>query len=541
MDSLQSVALILLSAVVFLTVITVLVAVHELGHYWVARLCGMKVDAFAVMMGGKRETDLSGTLPKPLAPGALLWLTGLAALALVLAGNALRAVPAYLTGLAVLGIVLPIWVGSRLGSLYHLRPSRWGKTLSVSWLAALGLLFLATRFQNVQPSQILAILGMASAVGLLVIYYTPVLGKPEDAPMGEGSVEVAGQPVPVRFRPLWSRRNAEGTEFSLLLLPLGGFAAIRGMHPKPDGSETRIPGGFYSKPPLLRLLTLLAGPAFSVLFGVAVFAGLYTFVGVYKPSNEPVVTALLPGKPAAVAGLQPGDRFVQVNGQPVATFYDVLRVVRDSPGRPVRVAVQRAGRLLDLEIVPEPSPGPVPVLGPDLMPTSETRVQAQMGVPIPRVLSRLSPAQAVREAALAPVTMVSGLLGIVRQPSRASEEVGGPGTIAMFAFEATKEGIVGILALAAGLSISLGIMNLLPIPPLDGGQMLVAFVELLRRGQRLSIQVQNLVANVGFVLVMLLVFSVLAVDVGRIVGKKQAPEAAERPTPSKVERPAPAR
>ncbi|MEJ5170169.1 MAG: site-2 protease family protein, partial [Fimbriimonadales bacterium] len=136
------------------------------------------------------------------------------------------------------------------------------------------------------------------------------------------------------------------------------------------------------------------------------------------------------------------------------------------------------------------------------------------------------------------VSMVSGLLGIVRQPSRASEEVGGPGTIAMFAFEATKEGIVGILALAAGLSISLGIMNLLPIPPLDGGQMLVAFVEMLRRGQRLSIQVQNLVANVGFVLVLLLVFSVLAVDVGRIVGRKQATETIERPAPEKeAERP----
>jgi regulator of sigma E protease len=139
---------------------------------------------------------------------------------------------------------------------------------------------------------------------------------------------------------------------------------------------------------------------------------------------------------------------------------------------------------------------------------------------------------------MAPVTMVSGLLGIVRQPARASDEVGGPGTIALFAFEATKQGLVGILALAAGLSISLGIMNLLPIPPLDGGQMLVAFVEMLRRGRRLSIQVQNLVANVGFVLVLLLVFSVLAVDVGRIVGRKQNPDKPEVGRAPSVEAPA---
>ncbi|MCX7798792.1 MAG: site-2 protease family protein [Fimbriimonadales bacterium] len=538
MDSLQSVALILLSALVFLVVITVLVGVHELGHYLLARLCGMKVDAFAIMMGGRRSTDLSRLLAKPLVPGSILWMVALASLCVLLAANTARLVPLYLASLATLGIALPVWVATRLAALYRLRAEQWAKTMGLAWVGSLGLLFLATRFQNVQPSQVIAILGMASLVGLLVLYYQPVAGRGEDAPMGEGSLQIDGSSVPVRFRPLWSRRSKDGTEFSMLLLPLGGFAAIRGMHPKPDGSETRIPGGFYSKPPWQRFIVLLAGPFFSVAFGVLLFAALYGTVGVYRPSNSPVVSSVLADKPAARAGLKAGDRFVRVDGQPVQRFYDVLRVIREKPGEPVRVSVLRDGKVLNLEIVPEASSGPVPVLGPDLMPTSELRVQAQMGVPIPRELVRLAPAQAFREAAMAPVAMVSGLLGIVRQPARASEEVGGPGTIALFAFEATKQGLVGILALAAGLSISLGIMNLLPIPPLDGGQMLVAFVEMLRRGRRLSIQVQNLVANVGFVLVLLLVFSVLAVDMGRIVGRKQnADQSANGRTP-RVEAPA---
>lgn len=541
MDSLQSVALILLSALVFLAVITVLVGVHELGHYLLARFCGMKVDAFAIMMGGRRSTDLSGTLEKPLVRGEILWLVALATLLVLLLANSAKFVPVYLACFAMLGIVLPLWVATRLAALYRLRPKQWGKTMGSAWLASLGLMFIATRFQNVQPSQVLAVLGIASLVGLLIVYYHPVSGRSEDAPMGEGSLQIDGQTVAVRFRPLWSRRSKDGTEFSMLLLPLGGFAAIRGMHPKPDGSETQIPGGFYSKSPLQRLLVLLAGPFFSVAFGVLLFACLYLTVGVYRPSNSPVVSSVLPDKPAAKAGLRAGDRFVRVQGQSVERFYDVLRVVRENPGKPVQVAVLRDGKILNLEIVPEASDGPVPVLGPDLMPTSEMRVQAQMGVPIPRELVRLTPAQAVREAAMAPVAMVSGLLGIVRQPTRASEEVGGPGTIALFAFEATKQGLVGIVALAAGLSISLGIMNLLPIPPLDGGQMLVAFVEMLRRGRRLSIQVQNLVSNVGFVLVLLLVFSVLAVDMGRIVGRKNDAEKVTSERNTRVEAPARAR
>jgi len=517
MQGVQTILSYLQTAVVLTLVLTVLVAVHELGHFWFARAFGMKVDAFAVMMGGIRQTSLKDRLVGRMANSVWVAVAYLGAVFALLIG-AFGEVPWLYTGsLALVSVVLPVWVACRLGTLYHLKPNDIVRTMGMSWGAFLVLLFVATRFQGVVINEVLSLLFFASLIGLLFVYYAPVLKKPEDSPMGHGVVQINGEEVPVRFRPLWSRTDRHGTEFSMLLLPLGGFAAIRGMHPKDDGSEVKVEGGFYSKSPLARFLVLFAGPLFSVLLGVVLLTGYFMLHGQEKPVDRVEIGTLVVGSPGQKAGLQVGDQIVSVEGQPVARWFDFVRMIRDRQEVPVSLQVRRGGERLQVSVTPKRDQSPTPVLGPD-GPTGETKIQAKIGAAQATERVQLGFAEAVRASLVAPVAMVGGLAGLATNPSRAKDEMGGTASIVNQAHKATQEGFWMVIRLAALLSISLGVMNLLPIPPLDGGQMVVAFIEMLRGGRRLSIQVQNVVATAGMIAMLALIAFVMFVDVNRFLG-----------------------
>jgi regulator of sigma E protease len=520
MQNLQQFLMYALGGVVFLLIITVLVAVHELGHYWVARLCGMHVKAFAIMMGGRRVTDLSPRLKRSLAPVSALWASGLAGFAMVLGGGYGNVPILYSVGLALMGVVVPAWIGLRIGALYHLGLGPTLKILGLSWAAGIVVLMMASR-GHFQPNQVLFVLGYASVIALMILYYQPVAKKGEDDEMGDGVLPIDGEDVPVQFRPLLSRTSKSGTEFSLLLLPLGGFAAIKGMAPKNDASETEVDGGFYSKSPLKRLAVLFAGPLFSILFGIVLFVVLFASIGQPKPDLDPVIGTVVKDEAAEKAGLKAGDRVVSVNGEKVDSFYQMLCIIRDRAGEPTEFVYRREGKTQSVVITPGATPEPMPILGPDLEPTEVEKIQGKIGVGYKRKMVRLSFAAAWAEAWSLPKELVSGLAKVAKQPSKAKEQLGGPGTIAAAAVDVTAQGLGMILMLAAGLSLSLGVMNLLPIVPLDGGQMVIAFVELLRGGKRLSMQVQQMVTQVGMLLVFALMIGVIALDVSRFVGPKE--------------------
>lgn len=519
MEPLQQLAGYVQAGVNFLVIITFLVAIHEMGHYLVARACGMKVDAFGVMMGGLRAADLSERLAKPLASGR--WVAAVFGLSagFAIAGGLGGQPPAMAFGMFGLAVVVPVWVALRLQALYHLPIVNTGKTLGFAALGAIVLLWFTTRFQGVSAAQVLFLVGVAGWLAVLILYYTPVLHKEEDAPAGAGHLEIDGERVAVPFRPLCSRKAKSGTEFSLLVLPLGGFAMIRGMHPKADGSETSVEGGFYSKPPLARLAVLFAGPLFSMLLGVVLLFGLFVVHGQDKPVNEAVIGSVIKDSAAEKAGLKVGDRVTRVDGKSVRTWYDMVAEVRDKPARPMTLDVQRGAEALAIRVTPKVSDTPRPVLGPDLEPTGELRRQSQIGAapqakPVP-----MAAGEALSLAAQQPLGLAVGLATLARQPSELKENVGGLGSVVEQTHKATETGWWSVVFLAAMLSISLGVMNLLPIPPLDGGQMLVAFIELLRGGRRLSIQVQNAVSALGMVAILMLVVGLAVIDVDRFVGR----------------------
>jgi regulator of sigma E protease len=323
------------------------------------------------------------------------------------------------------------------------------------------------------------------------------------------------------LKPLWQRRSKSGTVFSIRILPLGGFVRIRGMIPTGDASETRIAGGFYSKGLGSRALVLFAGPLFSFLGGFALFWLVFGFYGEPKPLLQPVVGAIAPNSPAASAGLKTGDRIVSIDGQSLKTFHEFRIVTRRSAGKELSMEVLRGSESLALTITPQ--------LRQDaqLMGADGTPEQNPDGSPKTADVGwtgAMSKVDYVGVSFLRAATLATELSGrlfyetgrVLINPSRLRNEAGGPIAIATTAGAAAESGIRDLLMIAGFISLSLGIMNMLPIPLLDGGQLLVVGIEALRGGRRLSLATQEAIAVIGFALIALLIVSVFALDISRL-------------------------
>lgn len=325
----------------------------------------------------------------------------------------------------------------------------------------------------------------------------------------------------------WMRRG--DTIFTVRPLPFGGFVRIKGMMPQPDGSETQVENGFYSRSPFRRFMVLLAGPVFSVLAGMAMIVALLTLVG--KP-DTPTSTRIgdVPPGQALTAGFRKGDTVVAINGTPVKTWGQMNLYVRSHENKDLTFVVSRNGQELTLHATPRMSTQDVALLDANGNPTGKggrAPVIGVMGVPS---YSPVGFVPAVGLAAEMPIEMVAGLASIFVHPKNFGQMMGGPGSIAKSTQEATREGWYDIISLAGVLSISLGILNLLPAHPLDGGQIMVALAEMLRGGRRLSIEVQNVISGVGLACVGMLVFAAIWVDIKRYVVPDQQTPSPSTPT-----------
>jgi len=520
MSGWDSVISIINTAVQFMLVMTILVTVHELGHYLFAKWVGMEVEAFAVMMGGVRKTDLGPLLARPVTPSRIIW--GLAILGMIVTsvGAGIKSALVTDAGLIIAGVIAPLLAARNSARLYHLPEA----TPYLRWVMAFGagvlMLMVATGSANsLRPEMVIGLAVAAAVFAMFSVYYSPLASGSEEE-QGLGSVMVRGDYVPVQFRPVW-HRTVNGTEFSLLLLPLGGFARIKGMHPKEDGSEVQIPGGFYSKHPWARLAALFGGPLFSVLFGIVVLATLFSAVGMRKGDERAIVGVATSDKPAAQAGIKPGDKIVSIAGESVAKFEDIRRIVSDQPAGPLAVVVERSGEQLTFTVTPEVDRQPKLDKEGNAVP-NEFEERPILGVAPATIYERLPVGAAIAEAASFPVEFVRSLAATFQKPETAKDAIGGPVTMAQMTHEASQGGLYQVLLLAALLSITLGVMNLLPVPPLDGGQIMINFMELFTRGKRLSIGFQRAVSSVGFVLILLLMVSAATLDLGRVAQKAES-------------------
>jgi regulator of sigma E protease len=317
----------------------------------------------------------------------------------------------------------------------------------------------------------------------------------------------------IGFGPIVFARRRGETEYALSAVPMGGYVKMLGEEDENEPGVAAEPErAFSTQPPSRRAAIVFAGPAMNFVFAFLVYALLFAAVGVELPSNEPRVGGVTGGLPAELAGLRAGDRIVAVNDQPIATWEALSRTVLESRGERLRLTVEREGARLAIEVTPARQQSRT-LFGED---AGEVY---RIGIEASHEWSRVGPAAAIGMAAqqtwTASAVVVKGLALMVqgRVPLR---ELGGPIAIARAAGQQARAGARYFLSMLAFLSINLGVLNLLPIPALDGGHLAFFAVEGLMR-RPLRPRQREIAQQVGLLLLITLMVFVFYNDIHRLV------------------------
>ncbi|MBC7105252.1 MAG: RIP metalloprotease RseP, partial [Firmicutes bacterium] len=276
-----------------------------------------------------------------------------------------------------------------------------------------------------------------------------------------------------------------GTLYALRLLPLGGFVRMAGMDPNEQGVPPEL--NFQNKPVWQRVAIITAGPAMNFVLAVLLLAVVFIAQGVPRAST--VIQQVLPDYPAAAAGLASGDRVVAVNGQPVATWEELVQKVQTRAGSELKLTVERGGRTLDFVLVPVADESGQGKIG--ITPAIEFH---RMGV----LAGLASGLEYTGRLTSLIVTFVGKMF-----TREAPVDLAGPVRVAWEIGQAAQFGFFPLVQLAAFLSINLGLFNLLPIPALDGSRIVFLAWEGVR-GRPVDPAKENLVHLIGLGLLLLL-------------------------------------
>ena len=291
----------------------------------------------------------------------------------------------------------------------------------------------------------------------------------------------------IGFGPEIYQQQEGETLYSLRMLPLGGYNKIAGMDPEDPEDPER---GFNSKPVSSRMLVILAGSLMNFLLPVLIFFGIFLAYGMEVPVNTPVLGQIVEGYPAAQSGLKEGDRILSIDGQPVSQWQDIRNRLADAGTKPVPFEIQRDKEKLTVTVTP--------VLNPDT------------GKPFIGVVSSLKKVQLTPwQAAVSSVTatkniiknMYASLYHMVTGKTKA--EFSGPVGVAKMAGQVAHKGFDMLLQFTAMLSLNLAIINLLPLPALDGGHFLILLIEAVT-GHKLGKTAMQNIQKVGVAMILAL-------------------------------------
>src|SRR5207253_5854544 len=229
----------------------------------------------------------------------------------------------------------------------------------------------------------------------------------------------------------------------------------------------------------------------------------------------------VPGQPAARAGLRPGDVIVRVDQDSIRSWSDMLRKIWSAAGRPLRLTVLRDGRTMEIVVTPEPQ---VETDTTSPRPKTYGVIGAQQDPPITR--TRIGFGRALAVGADQTVTQAAAVVVSVKKllfRQASIEEVGGPILIAQMSGQAARLGLDWFLGFMAFFSVSLAVLNLLPIPVLDGGQAVFLIAEAVRR-KPLSLELRQRLTQIGLVVILGLMLLGIANDLLRVLPVKDALE-----------------
>jgi regulator of sigma E protease len=311
-----------------------------------------------------------------------------------------------------------------------------------------------------------------------------------------------------------------GTRWRIAAVPLGGYvkflddengasvpsqAALQRLTPQERESA------FHAKPLTARAAIVAAGPVANFLLAIVIFALTVMFVG--KHVTAPRVDELVPDGVALAAGFKPGDLIVSIDGQPIETFEEMQRIVSSSADRLLAFEVNRGGHMLSLQVTPARrevtdrfgNKLKVGMIG-------IKRNAKQQEWEYKRYGPIASIGVGVRETFFI-VTQTLSYLSDVFMGRQSADQLGGPIRIAEVSGQVASVGFVPLLNLTAVLSVSIGLINLFPIPLLDGGHLLFYLIEAVRR-RPLSERTQEIGFRIGLAVVLMLMMFATWNDLG---------------------------
>jgi regulator of sigma E protease len=293
----------------------------------------------------------------------------------------------------------------------------------------------------------------------------------------------------------WTDRA--GTRWRVAAVPLGGYVKMLGdadaTSTTHDSTTAGAAGSFPGKSVWQRMAIVVAGPAANVVFAILALSMLLALAG--RPILPAVVGEVVPDGAAAAAGLEPGDRILSIDGTDVATFADVQAVVGDAGARPLEVAVERGESRFDVILEPR-----IDTVGEGEDAVTRPLIGVIAGAP---VFERVNPFWSPIDATGQVFGMMGEIVVAIAQivtGNRGVDELGGPLRIAELSGEAAKLGSAEFVWLIVVLSVNLGLINLLPIPMLDGGHLVMYAVEAVR-GRPLAERVQEMAFRMGLAFV----------------------------------------
>ncbi len=308
---------------------------------------------------------------------------------------------------------------------------------------------------------------------------------------------------------LWGRRDKHGTYWKVAAVPLGGYcqflgdddAASSGESKATELSEEEKKYTFQFQSPFKKLVIALAGPLANYLFAILIFAGIFFLFG--KITFPPVVGEVFEGSAAAKAGIIPNDRILTINGNKIESFDDIRKEVDLTVANEVVVEILRDGKEIRLQFplteleVPEAN--------------GTTSKRPMLGVKSVNMIElnhvRLSLLQSFKEAGLEAWNVTEATLRGVGQMitgKRSGEEIGGIIRIAEMSGDISKQsGFLDLIVFMALLSINLGLINLFPIPVLDGGHIVIYLAEIVV-GREINASIKDALFKVGFSLIVAL-------------------------------------
>lgn len=291
---------------------------------------------------------------------------------------------------------------------------------------------------------------------------------------------------------LFQKQKGE-TIYSLRLLPIGGYCSMEG-----EGEDSDDPRAFMNVAPWRKFLTILAGPLMNILFAILIFSIAINFSTV----NSTIVGEILEDSPAEKAGLVEGDEFLSIDGKDISSFEDVTNNINDSMGKEVEIHLLRDGEEINVNVKPEESEG-----------------RYVIGVMSKQIPYQGNFFQAIKDGFTTTINIFGLLFNFIGQLFTGNislNSVSGPVGVVAAISTAAKSGIYSLLFFFAYISVNLAFFNLLPIPALDGSQLVYIIIEKLR-GKPLKTETIAKINLFGLSFLLILIFIVSINDVLRII------------------------